>query len=106
MKTVKELKNDDSGVWQVKTEASSYLIDLDKRRFLRNPGQGAGADPSIEGRTIVVSDLSHVLPDSEWTPLWVVGLCEVGTPMMLHTRGFLQIRSTIVRSIERVYDNK
>lgn len=105
MKTVSELKNDDKGVWQVKTEASSYIIDLDERKFMRNPGEGAGPSPEIEGRTVRVSNLSSLFPDSEWNPLWEVRKCKIGSPMTLTSKGFSWVQSTIVRSIEQIVRN-
>ena len=100
-----ELKDSDTGVWQVKTEASSYIVDLDERQFLRNPGNGLGVDPSIKGRIVLVNKLQG---DSQWLGLDSIGLCEVGSVMVLNISGGLPypwIRSTYVRSIFKVYPN-
>ena len=105
MKEVMALTDDDKGVWQVKTEASSYLIDLDERQFLRNPGGGMGAHPDIPDRKIVVSDLSSLFPDSQWQPLIAIGVCEVGKTMLLYGTDSKWVCSTIVREIKEVYPN-
>lgn len=68
------------GVWQVTTEVSIYLIDLDRRIAMRIPG--AGGDPHVapDGAFVIVN---QVRGDREWMPIDQVVACRVGDPLVL-----------------------
>lgn len=95
------------GVWKVYTETSAYIIDLDKHRGIRLPGQGLGKDDRIAGEPFTAS----IKGDNAWFGLITID-AEVGKYMeliMSSFDGFNWRRSTIVRRIEKLeeerYDN-
>ena len=58
MKEVTELTDDSTGVWNVQTETSSYVIDMDEKRAMRVPYSGAGIHPDhAENRTVWVNNI-------------------------------------------------
>lgn len=73
-----------AGRWQVTTETSVYLLDLDDGHVTRVPDAGAGA---IEGASPVV--VASLRRDYERLPLIAIAQCEVGAPfrMLLDIRG-------------------
>jgi hypothetical protein len=71
-----QLTDHDHGRWQVTTETSVYLLDLDQRWLLRIPGAG----PHAESQATPVSTLRH---DHQPMPLLQILRCEVGHRMWL-----------------------
>lgn len=101
MKEVKELTDDMDGLWNVQTETSSYLIDMDKRRAMRSPNTGAGIHPDhAENRIVYVSNIRG---DGQWFPISTVKQCIVGELMFLYETGAGMRRSTIVCKIQQVH---
>lgn len=85
------LNNATSGTYIVRTEASSYLLDLDAKKGLRIPGQ----------------DAAELRRDNQWFLVHKVMDCTVGNPMVLlcseineRSDVFTTRRSTIVTKIE------
>ena len=105
-KEVVSLKGVDEGVWHVYTETSRYVIDLDKKLGMREPGKGAGA---VKGHS--VNPVAETLrADGEWFK--VVGVyCEVGPGMTIICEGIAKAdiytmrQTTFVRRIEKVETN-
>jgi hypothetical protein len=74
--TVAELFDQDCGLWQVITETSLYVLDLEQRWILRTPGAGPRAsDPGN-----VVRHFPH---DHRFTPLIRLLTCRIGERMHL-----------------------
>jgi hypothetical protein len=73
-----------TGRWQVTTETSVYLFDVDDRHVTRVPDAGAGA---IQGASRVV--VAYLRRDYERLPLIAIAQCKVGAPlrMVLDLRG-------------------
>jgi hypothetical protein len=80
--TVTELTDDDTGRWQITTETSIYLLDLDARTMLRVPGAGVGVQRDPTRGHIVVTALAT---DHEVVPLVQVLHCRRGESMYLLT---------------------
>ena len=105
MSEVQTLDGTRSGVWQVYTETSMYIIDLDQMRGMRVPGEGLGA---VDDKLVIVSDLRA---DNEWFMIRSI-VCRVGEYMDLNVLGlrsddwYTWRRSTIVRSIKRMDSDK
>ena len=72
------LDESDTGVFQVTTESSIYLIDTVRGRMIRFPGAGEGARLTVDGVLVIVSDLPE---DGKWMPLVVLVKCRVGEPL-------------------------
>lgn len=104
MKEVEELTDDMDGLWNVQTETSSYLVDMDKRKAMRSPNTGAGIHPDYaENRIVVVSKLPQ---DGEWFHFDTLKQCMVGELMFIYQGpGWGMRRSTIVRKIQQVQFN-
>jgi hypothetical protein len=66
------------GRWQVTTETSVYLIDLDARWIIRVPDAGAGRAPGM-----TPTALASLRPDHERIDLIHLHPCEIGRPMKL-----------------------
>lgn len=101
---VEYLDDDDTGRWQVTTEASIYVLDLDARNFIRLPGAG----PRADSQAIAVTAM---LGDHRPLPLVAVGLCVVGDNLILLSEprpdGTVNYRhSTYVLEIRRLPDRK
>ena len=102
MKTVKELDDNATGLWNVQTETSSYLIDMDNKRAMRAPYAGAGIHPDhAENRMVYVN---NIYGDGEWFPISTIKQCIVGELMFLYQPNAGMRRSTIVRKISKVYE--
>jgi hypothetical protein len=91
-----------SGRWQVTTEASLYLIDLDAQSVTRIPDAGAGTLP---GETPVA--MASLRRDHQPIPLLELIQCELGKPlrMLLDIRcdGIATLRvSTLVRELREL----
>ncbi len=67
-----------TGVWQVSTETSVYLLDLDASRVTRVPDAGAGPPPGLTALPI-----SSLRRDHESVPLLELISCAVGRPMRM-----------------------
>lgn len=103
---VLSLQGVDDGVWYVYTETSRYIIDLDKKLGMREPGKGAGSAPGHNQK----AEASEMRADGEWFK--VVGVyCEVGPGMTIICEGIAQAdiytlrQTTFVRRIEKVETN-
>lgn len=104
MKEVDELTNDTKGVWNVQTETSSYILDMDEHMAMRVPNTGAGIHPDhAENRIVVVTELPQ---DGEWFHFYTLKQCVVGDPMFIYESPSLGTRrSTIVCKITEVHKN-
>jgi hypothetical protein len=69
---VERLLDSSAGCWQVTTEASLHVLDLDRRRVLRVPGGGVGGMP-----------VAALRRDHAESGLLRVCRCVVGKPMVL-----------------------
>lgn len=102
--TVTELTDADSGRWQITTEASIYILDLDQRTMLRVPGAGLGVQRDPAGGPVKVTSLAA---DHQVVPLYQVVHCQTGESMYLLTEpwpdGSVMVRgTTVVREIRRL----
>jgi hypothetical protein len=91
-----------SGVWQVTTETSTYVIDLDAGHCVRVPDAGLGQVPGMPPAQVAAMRRDH-----EPISLVAVVKAEVGHPllMVLDVRrdGVPTVRrSTVVRQIRRL----
>jgi hypothetical protein len=66
------------GRWQVTTETSVYLLDLDAKRVTRVPDAGAGPPPGLSPAPV-----ASLRRDHESVPLLGLIKCAVGEPMRL-----------------------
>lgn len=99
---IQELNNGDTGIYNVQTETSSYVIDMDRKRAMRVPYSGAGIHPDhTENRIVHVSDLDG---DNDWFSFNTIKQCVVGALMFINQDGAGMRRSTIVRKISKVYE--
>ena len=105
MSEVAELFDGATGLWNVQTETSSYVINMDERIAMRVPASGAGIHPDhAENRIVVVNTLPH---DNDWFSFTKLEQCEVGKVMYIYEDSRLgKRRSTLVRKIQRVYNNE
>ena len=102
--TLAELTDAHTGRWQVTTEASIYLLDLDRRTMLRVPGAGAGVQRDPTRGHIPVTALPA---DHRVVRLQQLLRCELGLSMYLLTEpwpdGSVMVRGTTpVREIRRL----
>lgn len=67
-----------AGRWQVTTETSVYLLDLDDRRITRVPDAGAGPPPGLDAPPIAALRRDH-----EPVPLLSLISCTIGEPMRM-----------------------
>lgn len=67
-----------AGRWQVTTETSVYLLDLDADRVIRVPDAGAGPPAGLAPAAI-----ASLRRDHESVPLIELLSCAVGEPMRL-----------------------
>jgi hypothetical protein len=67
-----------TGRWQVTTETSVYLLELDRKQVTRVPDAGAGPPPGLSPSAIAA--LRH---DHEALPLLKLITCVVGEPMRM-----------------------
>lgn len=101
--TKTELTNEDKGLWNVQTETSSYLVDMDNKKAMRSPNTGAGIHPDhAENRVVFVNPIRG---DGEWFPMSEIEQCKVGEPMYMYQPGAGMRSTTIVRKIIRVYQS-
>ena len=102
--TRQELTDDDTGRWQVTTETSIYLLDLDQRQVMRVPG--AAADHGIDKTAPVTYYVASLRADRRFEPLAELILCRLDETMFLTTYprpDQLTLRgSTRVREIRRL----
>jgi hypothetical protein len=98
---VDELTNTTTGCWHVMTETATYMVDLDRRVAVRQPGHGA--PPGGDELPAIVAALRR--DGQEFTVVRVV-TCRVGERMVLIGYGinadpsFVTHReTTIVQSI-------
>jgi hypothetical protein len=104
-KEVKTLEGISDGVWNVYTETSMYVIDLDKKLGKREPGKGLG--PSSNSSRNQNMKASEMRADGEWFQIKGV-YCEVGPSMTILCEGivpadiFTLRQTTWVRKIEKV----
>jgi hypothetical protein len=87
------------GTWQVTTETSTYLLDLDRQHITRMPDAGAGSVPGLG--PVAVATLRR---DYESIPLLDLISCELGSRMQLlldiRGDGIATLRTTtIVREL-------
>lgn len=95
-----------TGRWQVTTETSIYLFDLDSRRVFRVPDAGAGTLP---GQPPV--PIAALRRDHEAIPLLTLICCEVGIPMRMMSDirgdGSDTLRTTtIVRAVRELTNSR
>lgn len=105
MSEVTELNDDATGLWNVQTETSSYVINMDERIAMRAPWKGAGIHPDhTENRIVVVNALPH---DNDWFSFTKLEKCKIDESMYIYEDSRLGYRkSTLVRKIQRVYNNE
>ena len=97
----KELTDESTGLWNVQTETSSYLIDMDKRKAMRSPNTGAGIHPDYaENREVYVAKLPQ---DGDWFSFHTLKQCKVGEFMFIYEGSDGIRRSTIVCKITQVH---
>lgn len=93
--TLTELTDQHTGRWQITTEASIYLLDLDQRTLLRVPGAGTGVQRAPDGGRVAVANLPS---DHQVVPLQQLLHCQVGHSMYLLTEpwpdGSVMVRGT------------
>ena len=101
---VKTLEGISEGVWNIYTETSMYVVDLDKKLAKREPGKGLGAGSKSRNENMKASEMKA---DGEWFK--VIGIyCEVGPSMSIVCQGlvpadiFTLRQTTWVRKIEKV----
>jgi hypothetical protein len=84
-----------TGRWQVTTETSVYLLELDRRQVTRVPDAGAGPPPGISPAAI-----ASLRRDHESIPLLKLIMCIVGEPMRMlidvRRDGVCTLRTTTV----------
>lgn len=84
-----------TGRWQVTTETSIYLLDLDAKRVTRVPDAGAGPPAGFSPAAIAALRRDH-----ESVPLLKLITCVVGEPMRmlidLRRDGVCTLRTTTV----------
>jgi hypothetical protein len=81
--TVAELFDDDTGRWQITTQTSIYVLDLDQRSTIRFPG--AAGDQGIDPQVRAAYPVSVLEDDRQPRPIWLLVQCRVGDPMYLYT---------------------
>ena len=81
--TLPELLDDDTGRWQVTTQTSIYLLDLDHRTMTRFPG--AAGDQGIDPDSRAVYPVNSLEGDGQPHSLWRLVQCRVGERMYLYT---------------------
>lgn len=88
-------KTPQAGRWQVTTETSVYLLDLDMKQVTRVPDAGAGPPPGWSPAPIAALRRDH-----ESVPLLKVITCTVGEPMRMlidvRRDGVCTLRTTTV----------
>lgn len=103
---MKSLDGVKAGVYQVTTETSSYIINLNKKIAKRIPGAGDGKDPNTNGDVKV----SLLRKDNEWFELIDVD-ATVGQTMNLTCKAIVDYdytwrRTTVVRKIKKIDGRK
>lgn len=106
-KEVTTLDGITEGIWNVYTETSMYVVDLDNKRGRREPGKGLGRGNKSRNENMKAMPM---LADGEWFK--IIGIyCEVGPGMSILCEGlvkadiFTMRQTTWVRKIEKVEDN-
>lgn len=89
-----ELTDKAAGKWVVTTVSSRYLLDLDERTAVREPGQGTRDDDYFK--------VNRWGGDEDPMSVERVVACEVGGPLVLTVSGWGWLKSTPIRSIEPV----
>ena len=104
MKEVNEVTDETTGTWNVQTETSSYILDMDEHKAMRMPNTGAGIHPDhAKNRTIIVTDLRN---DGKWFTFARLVQCKVGDIMFMRETLDGECRaSTIIRKITKVVAN-
>ena len=103
MKKVSELTEAMTGTWNVQTETSSYIIDMDEHKTMRMPNTGAGIHPDhAENRIVVVNAIRG---DGEWVHFDTLKQCMVGAIMLIYRYPNGLDHSTIVCKITKVASN-
>lgn len=101
--TIEELTDESTGLFNVQTETSSYLIDMDKRQAMRSPYTGAGIHPDhAENRAVYVAKFDT---DCEWFSFHALKQCKVGELMFIYEGSAGMRGTTIVRKITQVFQN-
>jgi hypothetical protein len=77
-----KIDDSDPGTWQITTETSIYVLDLDRGRVIRHPGAAADAHRADDGAFVFVA---HLPNDAHWVPLILLFQCEIGAPLVLLT---------------------
>lgn len=103
---MKSLDGVKTGVYQVTTETSSYIINLNKKIAKRIPGAGDGKDPNTNGDVKV----SLLRKDNEWFEIIDVD-ATVGQIMNLTCKAIVDYdytwrRTTVVRKIKKIDGRK
>lgn len=98
---VDELTSTTTGCWHVMTETATYMVDLDRRVAVRQPGQGV--PPGGDGLPATVAALRR---DGQQFTIVRVVTCRVGERMVLIGHGVnadpnvvTHRQTTIVQSI-------
>jgi hypothetical protein len=91
-----------AGRWQVTTETSVYLLDLDKNQVTRVPDAGAGPPPGLSPPAI-----AWLRRDHEPVSLLKLVTCTVGEPMRMlidiRRDGVITLRmTTVVRHLREL----
>jgi hypothetical protein len=103
MPELTELTDEAKGLYNVQTETSSYLIDMDEMQAMRSPNTGAGIHPDhAENRIVYVNKIRG---DGEWFPISTIKQCIVGILMFIYQPNAGMRQSTIVCKISQVYFN-
>jgi hypothetical protein len=109
---MERLDDSDTGGWEVFTETSTYLVDLEKGRMIRYPG--AAADPHVADGGVIVG-VNDLVDDTAWVPLILLAQCQVGASLIAFTgTGDEQAgesdgiwrTSTLITAIRRVDDQR
>ena len=102
--TIDQLFDDDTGRWQITTQTSIHLLDLDQRTVTRIPG--AAAEHGVRPQTGPTYAVATLAGDRQTQSLYLLLQCLVGEPMYLYTdadpTGITLRGTTPVREIRRL----
>ena len=91
---IEDLTGHEGGVWRVRTQASSYIFDLDQMTVTRHPGPNSQPGINDVTRPIRTIDACRVREEGRWTMRSEGGLLD---PI----DWYWQI-STVIRQIEQI----
>ena len=81
--TVDELFDDDTGRWQITTQTSIYILDLDAPHPAAHPRRRRRPRPQPRDRSSY--PVTVLEDDRQPQPIWQLLRCVVGEPMYVYT---------------------